>query len=356
MVRAVGVRTSPLDLPGPNGIAVQRSTDAGVTWSEPQWLRAPRSSENWGCGDPSLITLADGTLLCWYVSSTDTSFWDDQRPGEGWDVWLARSTDRGSTWTHTPLLEEQPIWPEKAGCLFASSGNGIQLGSGRILQPLVMRGRGTQERWVQLAISDDDGASWRLGAPVPGCDESKVAELPDGTVVLHARATPHRLTATSYDGGETFSDPMPDLPDPGCNGGLTALTDGRLAFTLVYPDGVDASAQRENEDSAAEQDASPSGAARATAAMPDPARASARATAAMPDPTGGRGAASGPVWDARRNLVLRTGRTGAWSEPVTIDAGHAAYSVIVTLPDERVAIAWERGAYEGISVTVLEAP
>lgn len=315
LVLAYDVRTSPLDLPGRHGVVVRLSHDTGATWSNPRWLRAPH--EEWGCGDASLIALTDGTLLAWYVGSAGGSFWDDQRPGEGWTLWLARSTDAGETWEHTQHAAE--LWPEWAGCLFASSGNGIQLASGRLLQPMVLRRRGTQERSCAMAISDDLGRSWRLGAAVAGCDETKVAELADGTVVLHSRATPQRIVALSLDAGETFSAPQPDLPDPGCNGGLTTLPDGRLACTLVHPDGVP-----------------PVGGA------------------SLPDPTGGRGATSGPVWEDRRNLVLRVGLPGQWGPPITIDEGLAAYSVAATLPDGRVAVAWEFGAYDGIRFRLMD--
>ncbi|NLE99077.1 MAG: exo-alpha-sialidase [Propionibacterium sp.] len=308
VVLAYDVRTSPLDLPGPNGIAYRASDDAGRSWSEPRWLRRPEGE--WGCGDPSLLALSDGTLLCWYVSSDGTSFWDDQSPGGDWMLWVARSADGGETWVHADVTGF--VWPDDAGSLFASSGNGIVLASGRILQPIVVRRRGTQHRYCAMAISDDDGVTWRLGAPVSGCDETKVAQLPDGTVVLHSRATPSRLVAESRDGGETFTAPRADVPEPGCNGGLTTLADGRLACTVVHPDGG------------------------------EPIEAD------LPDPTGGRGATSGPDWSSRRNLVLRTGLPGAWGEPVVIDPGLAAYSVAITLPDGAVAVAWEYGAYEGI--------
>lgn len=308
LVLVYDVRTSPLDLPGPNGMAVRTSDDDGATWSEPRWLR--EHDGGWGCGDASLIALPGGQLLCWYVGSDGTSFWDDQRPGADWTVWVARSADDGETWVHADVTGF--VWPDDGGCLFASSGNGIVLGSGRILQPLVVRRSGTQDRYCAMAISDDDGVHWRLGKPVEGCDETKVAQLPDGTVVLHSRSTPSRLFAISHDDGETFSPAAADLPDPGCNGGLTTLPNGQLASTLVFPDGgepIDVD---------------------------------------LPDPTGGRGATSGPVWEDRRNLVLRVGHPGGWSDPQVIDPGLAAYSVAVALPDGSVAVAWEYGAYDGI--------
>lgn len=317
LVVVFDVRTSPLDLPGPNGMAVLTSDDLGATWTAPRWLRRPEG--RWGCGDASLIALDDGSLLAWYVGSDGGSFWDDQRPGEGWTLWVARSLDGGRTWAHREVSEG--LWPDDAGCLFASSGNGTQLDGGRLLQPVVVRRRGGQVRYVVMAISDDRGDSWRLGAPVEGCDETKVAQLPDGRVVLHSRATPSRLAAVSTDGGETFSSPSPDIPDPGCNGGFVSLPDGRLACTLVYPEGA------------------------TTDSVVD-----------LPDPTSGRGASSGPVWSERRNLVLRVGLPGAWGEPVVLDPGPAAYSVAAVVPDGRLAVAWEYGAYEGIRFALVSPP
>lgn len=331
LVLAYDVRSSPLDLPGEHGIAYRTNTDLGTSWSEPSWLTKPGSV---GTGDASLIA-TDDELLCFYVSSDDKSFWDDTEPGP-WGLWLARTPD-GINWSHENVTDQ--LWPEDAGSLFASSGNGIQLRSGRILQPLVIRRRGTQARYVAMAISDDRGRTWRIGRAVEGCDETKVVEIHDGTIVLHSRSTPHRLLAYSFDGGETFTEPVPDFAEPGCNGGLAYSPDlGLIAATI------------------------------------DPRFATGSGT--MVDPTGGRGTASGPDWSKRRGLVLRRGilptdpgndspaadpsnssatsRTQAlnWSEPLVIDDGPAAYSVAVALA-EGIAVAWEHGAYENIEFALI---
>ena len=331
LVLAYDVRPSALDLPGPHGIAYRVSTDHGATWSGPSWITEPGPI---GTGDASLIS-TDRELLCFYVSSDAKSFWDDSDQGS-WGLWLARTGD-GTNWTHENVSVS--LWPNDAGSLFASSGNGIQLSTGRILQPLVIRRRASQERYVSMAISDDHGLSWRLGSPVEGCDETKVVEAGGGVVVLHSRSTPHRLLAFSVDGGETFTDPVPDLEEPGCNGGLTHLPDVGLISTTI-----------------------------------DPRYAEADGT--MIDPTGGRGTDSGPDWSQRRGLVLRRAslthlRAGtadgrdaemavgmeaeekpptlspAWSDPLVLDDGPAAYSVAIALSDG-IAVAWEHGTYETI--------
>lgn len=333
LVLAYDVRPSALDLPGPHGIAYRISTDHGATWSGPSWITKPGPI---GTGDASLIS-TDRELLCFYVSSDGKSFWDDTDPGS-WGLWIARTGD-GAHWTHENVSVS--LWPEDAGSLFASSGNGIQLSTGRILQPLVIRRRAIQERYVAMAISDDHGLSWRLGSPVEGCDETKVVEANDGVVVLHSRSTPHRLLAFSVDGGETFTEPVPDLLEPGCNGGLTHLSDLGLVATTIDP-------------------------------------RYAKAGGTMIDPTGGRGTESGPDWSKRRGLVLRRaslthlragvadGKDGengtgietepapspVWGEPLVLDDGPAAYSVAIALPDG-IAVAWEHGTYETIEFTFI---
>jgi hypothetical protein len=68
-------------------------------------------------------------------------------------------------------------------------------------------------------LSDDHGATWRRGAPVPfsvnyPIGESRAYQRSDGTVVLNGRwgsgGTRFRITSTSGDGGATWSNPVID--------------------------------------------------------------------------------------------------------------------------------------------------
>lgn len=305
IVVAYDVRADHLDLPGEFDIVTRTSSDGGLTWSEPGFLR--RHEPGHGFGDASLIfDPATGRLWCWYVGSAGPSFWDD----EGLELWLAHSDDEGETWTHRPMTFACAALG--GGVMFASSGNGIALSSGRLVQPMVFRPSGTTDRHAVMAYSDDHGEDWRLGEPVRDCDENKVVELRDGRLLLHARATPHRKQAYSSDGGVTFTEPMPhtDLRDPSCNGGLASLSDGTVVCTLLDPPETPI----------------------------DPSL----------DPTRGQG--SGLAWGQRSNLVLRLSSDDGmtWTRHDVVDPGPAAYSVALPIAADRLGIVYEAGIYERV--------
>lgn len=290
VLAAWDVRLDWRDLPGDFDIALRHSDDHGQTWGEPRALR--RHAPGHGFGDASLLVAASGRILCWYVGSTGRSFFSaDAGPdGEGLELWLSSSDDDGLTWTHREMTHLKPA--DVTG-MFASSGNGTVTTSGRLLQPFVLR-TPAGEHFAATAFSDDGGDTWELGERVgPDCDENKVLGLPDGTVLMHARARPRRRVARSTDGGRTFSEPIPDaaLVDPACNGGLALLdtTDGPVVVASTCD---------------------------------DPA--------------------------VRTRLSVRTsadlGHT--WSPPILVDAGASAYSVCVALADGSLGIAWEAGDYD----------
>lgn len=295
LITAWDVRPDWRDLPGPIDVAFRTSDDNGTTWNPTRFLRQHQGNQ--GFGDASLLVdPASGDVLCWYASSIGRSFFDSEAgpDGDGLQLWLARSKDDGESWSHRDLTTWlKPWW---AIGMFASSGNGIALSSGRLLQPFVALDADGQH-WAILAHSDDGGFDWTLGEPIgPDCDENKAVELPASgstpeRVLLHARATPRRKQAYSLDGGITFAPPQahPALVDPACNGGL-AIWGGVVACSL------------------------------------------------LDDP------------EDRRNLGLRFSRDDgkSWSGSITIDTGAAAYSVVAELADGSLGIVWEAGDYAEI--------
>lgn len=118
------------------------------------------------------------------------------------------------------------------------------LPSGRILLPLYSDGFLA----CLMAISDDQGKSWRAGGPMigPALNQPSVVRRKDGTLLAYMREEAfqsaedqqlsHRiLVSESRDDGESWSLAVPtDLPNPNASVEALALRDGR--WVLVYND------------------------------------------------------------------------------------------------------------------------
>ncbi len=113
----------------------------------------------------------------------------------------------------------------------------VVLPSGRILLPLYSDGFLA----CLMAISDDQGKSWRASAPIigAGLNQPSVVRRRDGTLLAYMREEEdlkHRvLLSESHDDGETWSLAVStDLPNPNSSLEALVLRDGR--WVLVYND------------------------------------------------------------------------------------------------------------------------
>jgi sialidase-1 len=224
------------DLPSPIDLLIRRSTDSGRTWGRQEVVRTGTGLQ--GYGDPSLLVDAEtGRIFLFHAAGTRAGFFEattGQDPDDQ-DVQqcdLSFSDDDGVTWQHrriTGQLKGSAAPGKQVAGIFASAGQGIQIHvgpfRGRLVQQFVVLCGG--RIMAASAFSDDHGDTWALGDLVEGTgpaapNENKVVALGDGRLLLHSRATPRRLAATSGDGGQSWSPlvPVEDLPDPGDNGSL----------------------------------------------------------------------------------------------------------------------------------------
>lgn len=266
LIAVFDARPTLTDLPGPIDVVYTISRDRGATWSDIRILRTTDDGTGVrGFGDPCVIVDRD-LLHVLYAESDAVGFWDFRSGDDDTDPHLLRTSsstariadllaedpEHRAAWTHRThtrtvrtsareTLARQHIDGDVAG-LFVASGHGIALheGStapGRLLTGAVARIDG-QIRVAVLA-SDDRGRTWRMICVMPpGGDESAIAQRPDGTVVLHARARGCRLQALSTDGGESFSpwEPIDALVDPSCNGDLLTLGETLVVSHCADPD------------------------------------------------------------------------------------------------------------------------
>lgn len=307
LVAAYDGRPTMADVPSNIALLVRRSTDGGATWRARQVVRA--DSAPVGYGDPSLLVdRQTGRIFLFHVAAVRQGFVGSATGADESDPDVLQadyswSDDDGVTWRHRRITAaiKDPAW----GGLFAASGQGIQVRhgphAGRLVQQFVVRHRGAN--WAASAISDDHGATWRMGRPIgPGLDENKTVELSDGRVLLDSRARPYRLRAWSTDGGETYAGlrAEPRLVDPGNNGAIirydaTAAAGSARARRLVFSNTADST--------------------------------------------------------SRRNLLVRLScDDGAtWPVAIPVEPGPAAYSTLVSLPGGDVGVLYERGEYRYIT-------
>lgn len=287
------------DLPSPVDLVIRTSDDNGATWSQQKIFRQHQGIS--GFGDASILIDpsfgANGRIIVLYQATKIAGFFESKLGTDLDDPLIAHiarsiSDDDGVTWRHDVITEQ--LKDSVTPGIFATSGMGgrIEVGefAGRLLQTFVLRRE--YELLSAIGYSDDHGENWRLGALIPGGNETAIAGLPDGSVLVHSRATPHRLVGRSLDGGTTLSSLNPDLAlvDPSDNGSLAVLKSGEVICT-------------HNHDS-----------------------------------------------DLRRNTVLKRSTDGGrtWSSAICIDADSSAYSTACELADGSIGVLYEKDAYQKI--------
>lgn len=232
------------DLPGHIDVVCRRSTDNGATWSDPVTVAA--TDCDGGYGDPALVLdRKTGDLLC--ISTHGQGLWT-ATPGNNAHIVVSRSRDGGKSWG-APHDITSMIYPAADAerqwiTAFASSGRALQLADGRLMFVLVVRDEMNTGKTLKCysCFSDDGGVTWRSSAlPAdPNGDEAKVAQLPDGRVMMSIRNRwqGKRHFAFSEDRGETWSEVIehPDLDDPACNGDLiTIKANGETLLLQTLP-------------------------------------------------------------------------------------------------------------------------
>lgn len=289
-------------------LVLRRSLDGGQSWQPMQVVWDDGANT---CGNPCpVVERESGTI--WLLLTHNLG--EDKEPAiiDGTSkgsrtVWVSKSTDDGLTWDKPVEITKnikQPDWTWYA----TGPGVGIQTAaknqthSGRLVIPCDNKVLGTKARQSHVIYSDDKGATWKLGGVVgPNCNESQIAELPSGELVLNMRsyeANKLRLIARSTDGGLTFTKPVEDktLIEPVCQASLLRYP-GDEPLLLF----------------------------------------------------------SNPASTRREKLTVRLSRDGGqtWPAARLLHAGPAAYSCLAVLPNQSIACLYERGEkkpYEEITL------
>ncbi|HEX6961135.1 MAG TPA: exo-alpha-sialidase [Lacipirellula sp.] len=286
-------------------IVFTRSVDGGETWSPLSVLHA---ESGFDYSDPRVVVDRNsGDAHLQYVQWPTRSGQTSVPAGLGSNsavIYYQRSADNGQSWsgpTNINLQVKDPNWAS----LNTGPGLGIQLKwqdsdpsrNGRLLIPA--HHRPTAYRGVSI-YSDDDGATWAHGSgSTPGfTDESEVVELVNGDLLWDGRQQggSRRNRYISHDGGDTWPEAFQgDVP-------ITPVDAGLARY----------SARREGHD---------------------------RDRILFSGPLGSTLGAG----NSRDNIGVWTsydeGKT--FINPIQIQDGSAAYSVIDKLPDGSIGLIYE---------------
>ena len=290
-------------------LILRRSTDGGKTWGP--IIKVWEDPGN-TCGNPCPVvdprTGRIHLMMTWNNGKDGKSAGDFNKPGMTVDtrrVWYTYSDDDALTWT-VPVQCTSSTKLDNWGWYATGPCHAIILEKGayqgRILMPCdhnVIGGSG----YSHVVYSDNGGKTWQIGGEVKGGNESCVAELEDGTVVMTCRnSSGQRKLAWSKDGGLTFDagTNIKSLPDPTCQAAiLSTVIDGETV--LIH---------------------------------------------------------SNCATNSRTNLTVKASRDGGktWTTGHQIHAGPAAYSDIVMVSDTHLGVFYENGAsssYEKISFVTI---
>lgn len=235
-------------------LVVKRSSDGGETWSE---LQVVWDDGDNTCGNPApVVDEETGTiflLMTWNHGLDDIG---DINAGTSRDtrrVFVCHSMDDGETWSGPKEITSATklnswAWYATGPC------HGIQLvkgvNKGRLVIPcdyIALKSAGGVGG-AHVIYSDDKGDTWKLGGYTQKGNESTVAELSTGDLLLNIRISNnnnYRVSSTSSDGGATWTVPKTiPLVDPVCQGSLISgeLASGYWAVFFSNPSSV----KREN--------------------------------------------------------------------------------------------------------------
>lgn len=213
-------------------LVLKRSKDAGKTWGPLEVLINDGKNT---VGNPvPILDENSGTIVLLYTRNLEMDGPDLIKSGTSEDTrraFVIRSSDNAQNWSEPEEITSAVKKPEWRGYA-TGPGSGIQLKhrthAGRLIAACYHTRQDTVDYQAHIIYSDDGGLKWNLGGIVPrrGVNESELAELPDGSLIINMRNAHYkkkrRQIAKSYDGGAHWVGQYIDsaLVEPQCQGSL----------------------------------------------------------------------------------------------------------------------------------------
>jgi sialidase-1 len=225
---------------------VRRSEDGGETWSNYQVVWSDGSNT---CGNPCpVVDQSTGRI---YLLSTWNLGTDTESQIISWkskDVrhpYICYSDDDGKSWSK-PVCISDSARLDDFRWYATGPGIGIQIKNGKYAGRLVIpanhsytetrdgvfRKNNKYGYGSHVIYSDDHGRTWQISETItPGCNESQVVELSDGSLMMNMRSyngKQCRAVSISIDGGHSWSEIThdPTLIEPVCQASMITYNHG----------------------------------------------------------------------------------------------------------------------------------
>lgn len=203
-------------------LLLKRSEDNGITWSNEQVVWNDGSNT---CGNPCpVVDETTGRIWLWMTWNNGNDHESEiihQTASSPRLPYLCYSDDDGKTWS-TPENMSETCRDTSWGWYATGPGFGIQIKNGPHKGRLIIPAnhsyndpegnirKGPYGYGAHVLYSDDHGKTWSRSESIkPGCNESQVTELSDGTLEMNMRSYNGkycRAISFSKDGGETWSE------------------------------------------------------------------------------------------------------------------------------------------------------
>jgi sialidase-1 len=298
---------------GDINLLLKRSENNGITWSKEQIIWDDESNS---CGNPCPV-VDEETGRIWLFMT-----WNDGEDHESRIIqktsqyarlpFLCYSDDDGITWS-APTDMSSTCRDTTWGWYATGPGFGIQVKTGKYKGRLIIPANHSYDPssyGSHVLYSDDHGQRWEMSQSIkPGCNESQITELSDGSLLMNMRSYnghDSRAISISKDGGITWSEISHDLQlvESKCQASILNFGDFRGQRMQLFT---------------------------------NPA-----------------------VPDGRTHLTLKTSfdDCGSWSNSKLIYPGPAAYSCLTRLANGKIGIFFEAGkehAYEKMVFVSFDA-
>ncbi len=202
-------------------LVMKRSTDNGKSWSEEMivWNDSLNT-----CGNPCpVVDNQTGRIwlfMTWNLGKDHENEIIRKTSRDTRLPFVCYSDNDGLNWS-VPYPLTQTCKEASWGWYATGPGTGIQLIYGKHKGRMVIPANHSYydpESKIRkdpfgygshILLSDDQGKTWQMSSPIrPGCNESQVTELSDGTLLMNMRSYNKkqcRAISFSTDGGETWS-------------------------------------------------------------------------------------------------------------------------------------------------------